>query len=188
MCKHDPHLVGNHGIARFNRVLVLADESEEIDPQLADSRTLATMLLVREMLIQGAHLDEVSVNAIVLSEILDPRTRMLINLANISNYVMSNDLISSALTQVSENRHMNRVISELLTSEGNEVYLKSARDYSFEHEEISFWQIMARARRLSHIVIGYKLHSDSMHTLNPGDKDKKQQWRTDDLIIVICED
>ena len=36
----------------------------------------------------------------MLSEVLDPRTRSLINLASISNYVMSNDLISSALAQV----------------------------------------------------------------------------------------
>ena len=47
---------------------------------------------------------------------------------------------------------------------------------------------MARARRLSHIVIGYKLCCDTMHTLNPGNRDEKKQWQVDDLIIVICED
>ena len=175
-------------IAKFDRVLVLADESEEIDPQMADSRTLATMLLVREMLIVGQQISDREVSSKVLSEILDPRTRHLINLASISNYVMSNDLISSALTQVGLSRYMNKIISELLTADGNEVYLRSIDKYVQEGEKISFWGIVARGRQHQHAVMGYQLFGEVKHVLNPSDKDKKRVWDMRDRLIVLCED
>lgn len=52
---------------------------------------------------------------IIISEILDSRTRHLINELNISEYVMSNEIISMALAMVSENASVNQVLRELFT-------------------------------------------------------------------------
>jgi len=177
----------------FDSVIILADESLESDMQTADSRSLATLLLLRQQVKNLQHIrwrSDEEISSMMLSEVLDPRTRSLINLASISNYVMSNDLISSALAQVSENRHMNKIISELLSAEGNECYMKSARVYALANEELSFWQIMARARHLAHIAIGYRLFDtqDVAPILNPSNRDVKRKWHENDIIVVICED
>jgi hypothetical protein len=52
---------------------------------------------------------------IVISEILDSRTRNLISELNISEYVMSNEIISMALAMVSENASVNQILKELFT-------------------------------------------------------------------------
>lgn len=182
----------------FDLIIVLADESDETDTQMADSRTLTTMLLLRE-LVTREHtkrkraLSQHDIGSMILSEVLDPRTRSLINLANISNYVMSNDLISSALAQVTENRQMNAILSELMSAEGNEVYLKPARLYVMEDEELNFWGVMTRARNMNQCAVGYKLFDPASrqheeHVLNPDNREVRRAWHDQDMVVVIAED
>ena len=60
----------------------------------------------------------------IISEILDGRTSKLISNAQISDYVLSNDLVSMALAMIAEDRTVNNLLKILMTSEGSE----SARD------------------------------------------------------------
>ena len=54
-------------------------------------------------------------NCVIVSEILDSRTRNLINELHISEYVMSNELVSKALAMVSESTSVNHILKELFT-------------------------------------------------------------------------
>ena len=56
---------------------------------------------------------------LLVSEILDPRTKDLIGQARISEYVMSNAIVSAVLAMVAENRSVNAVLQELLKADGN---------------------------------------------------------------------
>ena len=51
--------------------------------------------------------------SIILSEILDSRTRNLVSVSRISDYVLSNELVSMALAMVAEDKQINRVLKEL---------------------------------------------------------------------------
>ena len=92
--------------------------------------------------------------------------------------------------QVSENRHMNKIIGEILSADGNECYMKDARIYAAEDEELSFWQVTARARGLQHVVLGYRLFESNevAPTLNPKERDVKRKWHENDVIVVLGED
>lgn len=58
-------------------------------------------------------IQQASSRSIVISEILDSRTKDLVSVAQISDYVLSNELVSMALAMVSEDQQINKVLDEL---------------------------------------------------------------------------
>ncbi|GAQ84141.1 ion channel DMI1 chloroplast precursor [Klebsormidium nitens] len=134
-------------------------------------------------------IQQASARSIVISEILDSRTKDLVSVAQISDYVLSNELVSMALAMVSEDQQINRVLDELFDEEGNELYIRPSFFYLREDgEELTFYQLMARARQLNEIMFGYKLASADKAMLNPPDKDKPRKWSFKDTFVTISED
>ena len=62
----------------------------------------------------------------MLSEILDARTRALIADAGISDYVLSNSMVSDAIAMVAEDRDVNRILNSLFEESGAEIYIRPA--------------------------------------------------------------
>lgn len=58
-------------------------------------------------------MQQASDKSIVISEILDSRTKNLVSVSRISDYVLSNELVSMALAMVAEDKQINRVLKEL---------------------------------------------------------------------------
>lgn len=48
---------------------------------------------------------------------------------NVSEFVLSNELVSMALAMVAENPEVNDILSELFTPDGNELYVHPASRY-----------------------------------------------------------
>ncbi|XP_042412058.1 probable ion channel POLLUX isoform X2 [Zingiber officinale] len=190
----------------FDSILILADESLEDSVVHSDSRSLATLLLIRD--IQSKRLpskeaksslryagfshsswiremQQASDKSIIISEILDSRTRNLVSVSRISDYVLSNELVSMALAMVAEDKQINRVLEELFAEEGNEMCIRPAEYYLYEQEELSFYDIMVRARQRKEIVIGYRLTSTDHAIINPENKSEVRTWSLDDVFIVI---
>ncbi|CAI5469474.1 unnamed protein product [Closterium sp. Yama58-4] len=130
-------------------------------------------------------MQKASQQSIVISEILDSRTRSLVAVSKISDYVLSNELVSMALAMVSEDREINRVLEELFSEEGNEMYIRPAELYLYEGEELSFFEVMVRARQRLEIVIGYRLGGEEVAVLNPPNKSAARQWSLSDAFIVL---
>ncbi|BFI31586.1 hypothetical protein MPTK2_3g23120 [Marchantia polymorpha subsp. ruderalis] len=176
--KLDHHRQGNAVIRRhleslpletFDSILILADEALEDSVVNADSRSLATLLLIRDIQSKrlphqaskhvqvraaGAsqsswirEMQQASDQSIIISEILDSRTKNLVSVSKISDYVLSNELVSMALAMVAEEKQINRVLEELFAEEGNEMYIRPGEMYLYDQEELSFYDIMARARQ-----------------------------------------
>ncbi|KAJ6297426.1 hypothetical protein OIU78_023049 [Salix suchowensis] len=119
----------------FDSILILADESVEDSAIQADSRSLATLLLIRDIqskrlpmvnqvrrgsFSQGSWIGEMqqaSDKSVIISEILDPRTKNLLCTSKISDYVLSNELVSMALAMVAEDQQINDVLEELFAEE-----------------------------------------------------------------------
>ncbi|KAK9868350.1 hypothetical protein WJX84_002514 [Apatococcus fuscideae] len=100
---------------------------------------------------RGAWYDEMAgaVNrTVIISEILDSRTRHLIQDVKVSEFVLSNELVSMALAMVSENRDVNVIQNELFTDLGNELYLMPPSKYLREGETLSWFE---RSRNLARI-------------------------------------
>ncbi|KAG9443975.1 hypothetical protein H6P81_015315 [Aristolochia fimbriata] len=191
----------------FDSILILADESLEDSIVHSDSRSLATLLLIRD--IQSKRLpsreakstpvrhvgfshsswiremQQASNRSIIISEILDSRTRNLVSVSRISDYVLSNELVSMALAMVAEDKQINRVLEELFAEEGNEMCIRPAEFYLYDQEELSFYDIMVRGRQRREIVIGYRLASTELFIINPVRKIEARKWSVDDVFVVI---
>ena len=102
-----------------NTILIVkagADGMEDgpADMESADSRSLASLLLVQDMLrhTQEAQQDsrtDASTGCEPISEILDTRTRALLADVEGVGYVLSNQIVSAAIAQIAECRDMNEV-------------------------------------------------------------------------------
>ena len=60
---------------------------------------------------------QASVKSVIISEILDPRTNNLFCMSKISDYALSNELVSMALAMVAEDRQINFVLKELFAEQ-----------------------------------------------------------------------
>ncbi|CAM8936823.1 unnamed protein product [Rhodiola kirilowii] len=210
------HQVGNAVIRRhlenlpletFDSILILADESLEDSIVHSDSRSLATLLLIRD--IQSKRLpskdsklstmrhsgfshstwiremQQASDKSIIISEILDSRTRNLVSVSRISDYVLSNELVSMALAMVAQDKQINRVLEELFAEEGNEMCIRPAEFYLFDQEELCFYDIMIRGRQRHEIVIGYRFAAEDRAVINPPNKSAMINWSIGDVFVVI---
>ncbi|XP_065881572.1 ion channel CASTOR-like isoform X1 [Euphorbia lathyris] len=193
----------------FDSILILADESVEDSAIQADSRSLATLLLIRDiqakrlpfreaMVTQGhrgsfsqgswiGEMQQASDKSVIISEILDPRTKNLLSMSKISDYVLSNELVSMALAMVAEDRQINDVLEELFAEEGNEMHIRQADLYLREGEELSFYEIILRARQRREIVIGYRAANAERAVINPPSKNERKKWSLKDVFVVIAE-
>ncbi|XVF84270.1 hypothetical protein PTKIN_Ptkin17bG0019700 [Pterospermum kingtungense] len=193
----------------FDSILILADESVEDSAIQADSRSLATLLLIRDIqakrlpyreamvtrghrgsFSQGSWIGEMqqaSDRSVIISEILDPRTKNLLSMSKISDYVLSNELVSMALAMVAEDRQINDVLEELFAEEGNELHIRPADLYLHEGEELSFYEILLRARQRREIVIGYRFANAERAVINPPAKNERRRWSVKDVFVVITE-
>ncbi|XP_020095805.1 probable ion channel POLLUX [Ananas comosus] len=132
-------------------------------------------------------MQQASDKSIIISEILDSRTRNLVSVSKISDYVLSNELVSMALAMVAEDKQINRVLEELFAEEGNEMCIRPAEYYLYEQEELSFYDIMVRARERGEIVIGYRLANTDQAIMNPASKSEVRKWSLDDVFVVISD-
>ncbi|KAF8393797.1 hypothetical protein HHK36_019995 [Tetracentron sinense] len=193
----------------FDSILILADESVEDSAIQADSRSLATLLLIRdiqakrlpyrEAMVTSVHrgsfsqgswigeMQQASDKSVIISEILDPRTKNLLSMSKISDYVLSNELVSMALAMVAEDRQINDVLEELFAEEGNEMHIRQADLYLREGEELSFYEIILRARQRREILIGYRHANAEKAVINPPAKSERRRWSLNDVFVVIAE-
>ncbi|XP_020598309.1 ion channel DMI1-like isoform X1 [Phalaenopsis equestris] len=130
-------------------------------------------------------MQQASDKSIIISEILDSRTRNLVSVSRISDYVLSNELVSMALAMVAEDKQINRVLEELFAEEGNELCIRPAEYYLYEQEELGFYEIMVRGRERHEIVIGYRLANAERAIINPPQKMERRKWSLDDVFVVI---
>ncbi|KAH0687985.1 hypothetical protein KY284_018538 [Solanum tuberosum] len=193
----------------FDSILILADESVEDSAIQADSRSLATLLLIRdiqakrlpyrESMVSKIHggsssqgswreeMQQASDKSVIISEILDPRTKNLLSMSKISDYVLSNELVSMALAMVAEDRQINDVLEELFAEEGNEMQIRGAALYLCDSEELSFYEVLLRARQRREVVIGYRLANADKAVINPPAKTERRKWSVKDVFVVIAD-
>ena len=159
-----------------------------LDVQAADSKTLVTLLHLRDI----ADKDETPFS--IVSEMLDLRNRELAEVAHVDDFIVSDHLVSLMMTQLSENAELFPVFTDMFDPEGSEIYLKPVSNYVETGIPINFYTVTEAARRLGHVAIGYRLEHESgdagksygVHT-NPK-KSGVVTFAPEDKIVVLAED
>lgn len=163
----------------FAVAMVVADT--ESDPEEADAKTVITVLLLRDMF---KSLGDRKPR--IISEILDPRTKDLLETDYGADFVVSSEITSMLLAQVSERRELNAVFVDLFDSDGNEVYLKRVECYAICGRNTNFLQVQKVARDRGEVAIGYMKQGETP-LINPP-QDAGLVFAEGDRIIVLAED
>lgn len=174
-------------VPSFDHIIVLAYKNLG-DNQRSDAKTLVTLLHLREI---G---DRAGKPLNIVSEMLDDRNREIAEVTKADDFIVSDKLISLALSQLSENRQLAKVFDTLFDSEGSEVYLKSAARYIRAGEVVNFYTVLEAARRRGETAIGYRIAEHAFDAsknygirLNPLKTDRFS-FTTADKVIVLAED
>jgi voltage-gated potassium channel Kch len=175
------------GIETYKHVIILC-YSDSLEAQEADARTLMTLLHLRD--IASRYERPFS----VVSEMLDMRNRALAEVTRADDFVVSDKLVSLILSQVSENKALNAVFTDLFDPEGSEIYLKLAANYVRLGEPLNFYTVVEAARQRNEVALGYRLieHADDASkaygvVVNP-DKSAQITFSEWDRIIVLAEE
>ena len=124
----------------------------------------------------------------------DVRNRSLAEVTRADDFIVSDRLISLLLTQISENKELNAVFTDLFDSDGTEIYLKPASDYVRPGREVSYATVVESARRYGQVAIGYRIRSEAgdagraygVH-VNPR-KSVAVTLAEDDKVIVLAQE
>jgi Trk K+ transport system NAD-binding subunit len=135
-------------VGTFDHVVLLAEPAATAE--IADSRTLVTLLHLRDM---ERRLSE---RYSIVSEMNDERNRRLAQVTKADDFVVGGRLISMLLTQLAENHHLADVFANLFDPVGSEIYLKPADGYVRLGERITFATVVEAARRRGETAIGYR--------------------------------
>ncbi|MEU3776245.1 potassium transporter TrkA [Streptomyces sp. NPDC032472] len=141
-------------LGTYQHIIVLSDES--IDPDLADDRTLVTLLHLRDIEVRLG--DPYS----IVTEMNDDSNREVAQVTKADDFIVSTKLICLLLTQLAENGDLHAVLADLFDPAGSEIYLKPAGDYLRTGTEANFATVVEAARRRGETAIGYRIagHGD----------------------------
>ncbi len=164
----------------YQSILLVADDTAEVSE--TDARTVITLLMLRDAMSQNPSFHPPR----IISEILDPRTKELITGDKSTDFVVSSELTSMLLAQVSEQKDLNQFYQELFDPDGSEIYLKSAERYVKIGEKVTWGQVQSIARAFKEIPIGC-YRSGAEPFLNP-DRSAVLTFLSGDKIVMLAED
>lgn len=173
-------------IASYDHIIVLS-YSDTLKSQDADAQTLITLLHLREIA------ERSSKDFSIVSEMLDVRNRELAEVTRADDFIVSDQLISLLLSQISENKYLSAVFTDLFDPEGSEIYVKPVENYVRSGQPLNFYTVVDAARQRGEVAIGYRLAHDAHDasksygvSVNP-DKSKTVTFEPGDKVIVLAE-
>ena len=173
-------------VPSYDHVLVLG-YSDEVGHEEADSRTLVTLLHLREIAEKNGQPFS------IVSEMLDDRNRELAEITRADDFIVSDRLVSLMMCQVSENKELSPVFEDLIDPEGSELYLKPAEEYVKPGALLTYYTVVEAARRRGEAAVGYRVKAETgdpqssygVH-LNP-EKSRRITLSEGDRVIVLAE-
>ena len=182
----DSNTLNRIDVTSFDNIIILS--YNHIDQQEADAKTLISLLHIRNF----AEKNQKKVN--IVSEMFDQNNRELAAVTKADDFIISDNLISRMLTQLSETRDLKKVFDDLFDADGSEIYLKNATEYVKSDLQINFYTVLESAAEKGQTAIGYRIvekaHSVEDNygiVINP-EKSKKVSFTEEDKIIVLAED
>ena len=170
----------------YDHIIVLS--SFELDIQQSDAKTLICLLHLRSIS------ESLGMEFSIVSEMRDQQNKELGVVAKADDFIISDDLISLMISQVSENKFLKNVYDVLFEAEGSEIYLKPSNQYVISEAKINFHTILESAAQRGETAIGYRRSSEARDLdknfgiyINPSKKEIFS-LSDDDFVIVLAED
>jgi Trk K+ transport system NAD-binding subunit len=171
----------------FDYILVLS-ETEGRTQELADARTMITLLHLRDILRKAGK------RVPITSEILEIANRDLATVAEADDFIVSNTLVSLLLSQLSENQHLVHVFDELFSPRGSEIYLRPAQEYVALDVELPFAAVVEAGLRRNELVIGLRQAAHGRDekksfgvVLNPRKRDHYRLTAGDKIVVLAAD-
>jgi ion channel POLLUX/CASTOR len=172
--------------ATFEHVILLS--YSDLPLQEADAKTLITLLHLRNLA------DAAGTRLSIVSEMMDMRNRALAQIARADDFIVSDKLVSLMMSQLSENKNLEKVFKVLFSAEGSEIYIRPMTDYIKLGSTVDFYTVLEAAAQKGETAIGYRLmkYSDDKTrgygvNVNPK-KSEKHTFAENDKIVVLAED
>ncbi|MEX2124051.1 MAG: hypothetical protein WD795_09180 [Woeseia sp.] len=174
-------------VSSYDCVITLADESNDDDP---DARSIMVLLLLSDILSTTPRAEPVH----VVSEIHDPRDRELVARTAAQEIIVSPEIVSMQLSQISQQPVLESIYRELLSAGGNEICLKPASRYVELHRPCSFNDLQFSAQTMMETALGVRVpglsgSGASGHgvRLNPG-REERWQFGPEDSVVVLAQE
>lgn len=178
---------------RYPLVMVLGDVVSATDAEDADTRAIIALLLLRDARVRsGVHYQR------VCSEILDPKNRELAATTQINDIVISNEMISMVLAQITFEPRAHAVFEDLVRSEGSEIYVKPLELYLPQGfvgsgQVVTFEFMILAAKARNELALGLQIYDPDpakKHglVLNPTDRERPFAPNPGDRLVVLAED
>ncbi|MFH8609658.1 potassium transporter TrkA [Streptomyces sp. NPDC018029] len=170
------------GLGAYDHVMVVCPN--ERDPRGSDARTLTTLLKLRDLAARHSH------DFSLATEIADDRNRALARAAKADDFIVSSELVSLCLAQLSENPRLSQIFDELFGPRGVQISLRPMACYVRTGADTDFFTVTAAAARCGEIALGHRIRAraqlppDYGVLINP-DKAERVSYTKDDQIIIL---
>ncbi len=182
----DRRFLNSLQVESYKHVIVLADLDHE-SVQMADAHTIITLLHLRDLNERNGYPFS------IVSEMLDVRNRDLAEVTHVDDFIVSDELASLLLAQISEDKELSLVFEDLFYPAGSEIFLKPITDYILPGHPVNFYTVVEAVRQRGEVAIGYRIvafSSDPAQSfgivVNPNKSDLVT-FHPDDRVIVLAE-
>jgi hypothetical protein len=170
-------------------VMVLGDAVESKSAEEADTRAIIALLLLRD----ARRRSGLAPNQRVCSEILDPKNRELAATTVINDIVISNEMVSMVLAQITYEPRVQAVLEDLLRSEGSEIYVKPLEFYAPQGQPTTIEHLLFAAKARKEVMLGIQIYEESPEkkyglVLNPQNRQAPIVPKPGDKLIVLAEE
>lgn len=168
-------------------VLVLAESGESLDDaeiERRDAKILMILLQLRYLAKTKGY------RFTVTSEMLRVENQELARVAEVNDFVISSNITSLILTQISQIRELRAIFNELLREEGSEIYVRPAKNYIKLGRETDLYTALDAAARQREVLIGYRTQDENggIRIVTNPPKAQKITFSERDAFIVIALD
>jgi hypothetical protein len=174
-------------IPSYNHVVVLSP-FDRLSADAADAQTLIVLLHLRDIS------ERSGCKFPIVTELMEESNRNLARVARVDDVIVSNQLVSFVLAQMSENKDRLPALLGLTDPEGNHLQLKPAEDYVVLGSPVNFYTVVESAKRCGHLVLGYCVETEAQDAsqefgvrLNPK-KSARITFVQGDRLIVVAKD
>lgn len=157
---------------------ILLGYRDAISPEDADARTLLTLMALRRQWPRGG-MREVR----LVAEVLDQRNVPIAELAGVDDFIVSDQLASLMLAQLSERVELREIFDELFDAEGASIVLRPAERFAPERSA-TFGEVVAAGNAFGESVLGYRSAADGRVVLNPPKGERLSLGPGDEVVVV----
>jgi hypothetical protein len=169
------------GIGAFDCIFALADETDGEDP---DARTILTLLLLGDI----ARSSPGPETPRVVAELQDWRNRELLEDSIAQDIVVSPDLVSIVMAQISRLPVLGPVYRELLGAGGIEVAVRPASRYAELGQPTPHTELIATGHKAFEIILGVRLNSSGQErVILAPDPERIWTFAEGDSVIALSQ-